>query len=180
MNFTVQGKKATQAVARLIEKSGGPSDYLRISKLVYLSDRESILKRGIPIVGGEYFSMRMGPVISQIMDFVHSRNAPGWKSTISIRHGNEIRLERIPDSDALSKSEMDILDSTVRQHLNKTTDELVHWCHLNCPEYEKVTGQGRKPITVESILKSEGRSASKIKAIVEEAEHLEEMDRLFA
>lgn len=180
MNFVLQDKKATQAVARLIERSCGPIHYLRLVKLIYLADRESILKRGIAIVGGKYYSMRMGPVISEVMHLVHTRNAPGWKSTISCRYGNEIRLERIPATDALSKSEMDILDATVKKHQDKTTEELVEWCHLNCPEYEKVVGQDRKPISVESILKSQGSTPTKIKAIAERAEHLEEMDTLLA
>ena len=46
MNFPVNGEKAVQAAARLIEQSGHPIDYLRLCKLAYLADRRSILVRG--------------------------------------------------------------------------------------------------------------------------------------
>lgn len=180
MNFPIQGKKATQAVARLIEKSGGPIDYLRLAKLVYLADRESIHARGIPIVGGHYFSMNKGPTIGEIMNFVGSRNAPGWKTTISPRFGNEIRLQGKPTYEALSESEVSILDATVQSHSMRTTDELVEWCHKNCPEYEEVPVRSRKTITVESILKAAGKSPKKIQALIQEAQSLAKLDEMLA
>jgi hypothetical protein len=178
VNFRNQAKKSTQAVARLIEKSGGPIDYLRLVKLIYLADRESIISRGVPIVGGRYHSMKKGPTISEIMDFVGTRGAPDWKKTISPRFGNELRLLSVPDYGAISKSEMEILDRTVAEHLNKTTEELVEWCHKNCPEYEDVSSGQRKPIAVESILKGARKSAKQIQKLVQEAKEVEEMDEL--
>jgi hypothetical protein len=179
VNFPNHAKKSTQAVARLIEKSGGPIDYLRISKLIYLADRQSILERGIPIVGGRYFSMRKGPTISEVMNFVNRRSAPQWKETISPRFGNEVRLiSKAPEYGSLSESEFEILDKTVVAHSRRTTDELVDWCHKNCPEYEDVPPSQRKPIEVESILKGANRSANKIQKVIQEAKELEELDAL--
>lgn len=180
MNFPNQGKKATQAVARLIEKSGAPIDYLRLSKLVYLADRESILRRGVPIVGGHYFSMRKGPTIGEVMDFVNRRNAPQWKEMISPRFVNEIRLLGKAEYGALSQSELNILDSVVAQHSQSTTEELVEWCHQNCPEYEQVPPGKRKPIEVESILKGAKKGKRQIQKILQEAAEIEEMDELLA
>jgi uncharacterized phage-associated protein len=180
VNFPNHGKKATQAVARLIEKSGGPIDYLRVSKLIYLADRASIIKRGVPIVGGQYFSMRQGPVISEVMNFVNRQNAPGWKSTISARYGHELRLLCPPSSGALSESELAILDCVVAEHSKRTTEELVQWCHENCPEYERVTGSSRRPIAVESILKAVGKTQRQIKKLVDEALDVQELDRMLA
>jgi len=178
VNFPNQGKKATQAVARLIQSSGGPIDYLRVIKLIYLADRESLRKRGVPIVGGQYYSMRKGPVISEVMNFVGKRNAPGWKEMISPRYGNEIRLQGKPSFEALSQSEIDILDEVVEFHSSRTTEELVSWCHKHCAEYEKVALDGRKPITIESILRAVGKSQKAINNIVQEAKSLIELDRL--
>jgi hypothetical protein len=178
MNFPVNKKKATQAAARIIEKSGGPIDYLRLMKLVYLSDRESILRRGIPIVGGHYFSMRKGPTIGEVMDFVNQRNAEQWAETISPLFGYEIRLQTCPKSESLSKSEMEILDLTVAQHACRTTDELVKWCHDNCEEYENVAPTRRKPIEVEAILQAGGKSPKTIQKVLENAREIEEMNAL--
>jgi uncharacterized phage-associated protein len=180
VNFPNQAQKTTQAVARLIEKSGSPVDYLRLAKLIYLADKESIVARGIPIVGGQYFSMRKGPTISEVMDFVNRRNAPGWKETISPRMGNEIRLQRTASYSSLSQSELNILDSVAAAHLRRTTDELVNWCHENCPEYEDVPKSKRKPISVESILKGAGKGAKQIEKLLREASEIEEMENLLA
>src|SRR6266571_1576771 len=97
MNFPIDGKKATEAVARLLEKSGGEADYLRIVKLVYLADRDSIIRRGVPIVGGSYFSMRCGPAVGEVMNFANrERHAPEWETYISARKGNALVLKQTP------------------------------------------------------------------------------------
>jgi len=180
VNFKNQGIKSTQAVARLINQSGGPIDYLRLSKLVYLAERQSIISRGVPIVGGHYFSMKKGPTIGEIMDYVHNQKAPQWKETISPRHGNEVRLESAGLSfSALSQSEIEILDSTVAAHVGRTTDELVEWCHLNCPEYEEVKS-GRRPIQAEKILIVAAKSQKCVQHFVANAKESEELEALLA
>ena len=180
MNFPIDAKKATHAVARLIEKSGGSADYLRVAKLIYLADRKSLLARGIPIVGGHYFSMKRGPTIGEIMDFVQRQNAPDWKATISPRHDNTLRLKALPDFGALSEAEMEILDGIVKEHEGKSTGQLVDWCHTHCKEYEDVPTGKRKDISVESILRAEKRDERKISRVVREAESLAKLDALLA
>jgi hypothetical protein len=180
MHFRNEAKKSTQAIARLISKSGGSADYLRISKLIYLADRKSIECRGIPIVGGKYLSMEKGPTISEIMDFVAQRNAPDWKRVISPRHGNTIEVQESPSYGALSPSELEMLDSVVKVHAERSTEELVNWCHINCAEYENVPPNSRKPILVESILGATNKTPAQIEKIVKEAKALEELDALLA
>ncbi len=177
MHFPNDQRKATDAVARLIQKSGAV-DYLRISKLIYLADRISILTRGIPIVGGQYFSMKKGPVISEIMDAVNQRTAPKWKEVISPRRGNILTLLRPPDLDSLTADEIAILDRVVEEHFNRSTDDLVQWCHDNCGEYETVIWSKRKPIQVETILEVEGKSKEHIEKISSRAKELEELQEL--
>jgi len=179
MNLPNNAKKSTQAVARLIETSGGPIDYLRIAKLVYLADRESIFARGVPIVGGHYYSMRLGPTIGEVMTFVNTGRAPHWKETIKPRIGNKVGLRGKPQYNALSESELAILDSVVNYHSTRTTEELVEWCHVNCPEFQQVD-QGRKPIEIEAILKSFKKSAKQIQKFIQGVEEITEMDKLLA
>ena len=180
MNFSIDAKKATHAVARLIEKSGGSADYLRVAKLIYLADRNSLLARGIPIVGGHYYSMKMGPTIGEVMDFVHQQDAPGWRTAISPRHGNTLKLKSLPDFGALSETEMEILDRVVKEHAGQTTEQLVIWCHQHCKEYEEVSARQRKDISVESILRAEKRDERRISKVVREAESLAKLDALLA
>jgi uncharacterized phage-associated protein len=178
VNFPANDRKATDAVARLIEKSGADVDYLRISKLIYLADRKSIVLRGAPIVGGKYYSMRKGPVISEVMNFVKRRDAPGWKQIISPLHGHALNLLQKPQYESLTRAEIEILDAVVLEHFNRSTDDLVDWCHSNCPEYEEVHFLRRKPINITSILKSEGKSEAQIDKIATRAEELSEFQEL--
>jgi uncharacterized phage-associated protein len=178
MNCKIDPRKATQVAARLIQKSGGTVEYLRLVKLAYLADRESLVKRGIPILGGRYFSMRKGPSVSELMNFVNRQNAPGWKETISRRVGNELKLKHSPDFDLLSEREIEILDSIVAKHSSLTTDELVLWCHDNCPEVEKVAFFARREISIEKILSSEHIPDQQATEVVSELESLEKLDAI--
>jgi uncharacterized phage-associated protein len=166
-------------VARILQRSGGKTSYLRLVKLVYLADRESIVKRGIPIAGGSYFLMRKGPVIGEIMNFAKQRNAPNWRETISVRRGHEIALKTIPTFHLLSPRELQIVDEVVAQHAHQDVDELVQWCHDNCPEVENVTA-GRREISIEQILSAERLSPDRIQTTVKDLESLEGLTSLFA
>lgn len=180
MNFPINDTKATEAVARLLEKSGGKADYLRIVKLVYLADRDSIIRRGVPIVGGTYFSMRCGPAVSEVMNFANlERHAPQWETYISARQGNTLVLKKAPGYENLSQSELDILDGVVEEHASRETWALVKWCHVYCREYERVFW-GRKGIQVESILRAGGKTADKIHQVVSEAADRAELNALLA
>jgi uncharacterized phage-associated protein len=179
MNFGVQSIKATQSVARLIEQSGGEIDYLRLVKLVYLADRKSIVKRGVPIIGGQYLSMKLGPTISEVMDFVGMRNAPGWKTQISPRYGNTLKLNAPAVVDELAPAEIQILDSVVKEYAELNTDGLVAWCHDHCPEYEDLAS-GRRPISVEAILGAAGKDEEQIEKLVKEADSLARLEAAFA
>jgi hypothetical protein len=75
---------------------------------------------------------------------------------------------------------MEILDQVVQEHAQRTTDELVDWCHKKCAEYEIVEGRRRKPITVERILQAGMKSEDAIQKVIESANELEEMDKLLA
>jgi hypothetical protein len=177
VNCRINPQKATQAAARLIQASGGSTEYLRLIKLAYLADRESIIKRGVPIFGGTYFVMRKGPAISELMDFAKARNAPDWKGLISPRFGHLMKLESTPSFDLLSETEVEILDSTVVAHSNQTTDELVHWCHDNCPEVEKIIF-GRREISIEKILSSGHVPEEQAAEVVSELRSMEKLGAL--
>jgi len=65
MNFRFTIAKATEAACLLLEKSGGQINIMKLVKLMYLLDRFSLDRRGVPVTGGDYLSMRNGPVTSE-------------------------------------------------------------------------------------------------------------------
>jgi hypothetical protein len=178
VNCKIDARKATEVAARLIQRSGGKVEYLRLIKLAYLADRTSLLKRGIPILGGKYFNMRKGPSISELMDFVNQQNAPNWRELISRRMGNDVELKNSPVFNFLSEREIEVLDAVVAQHASKTTDELVHWCHEHCPELKKVPFFRRREISIEEILSSEHVPQEQATEVVSELKSLERLGAL--
>jgi len=180
MNFPVNPQKATEAYCRLLEQEGGRADHLRLAKLIYVADRKSLIERGIPIVGGTYYSMAKGPMISETTNFALRQNAPGWKEHISVRYGNEIKLLKPTKISSLSDSEIQILDSVVEDHRERTTEELVEWCHKNCPEYKEVAPHKRLPISVEKLLAAGKKSERQIAAVVNRASADLELTSLLA
>jgi hypothetical protein len=62
VNFRFDTAKATEVACPFLEMAGGRLNIMKLAKLIYLLDRVSLDRRGIPVVGGDYLSMRNGPV----------------------------------------------------------------------------------------------------------------------
>ncbi|MSU62857.1 MAG: DUF4065 domain-containing protein, partial [Pedosphaera sp.] len=67
MNFSFNIRKATEVATQFLQRGGGTINTMKLVKLIYLLDRLSLDRRGIPVVGGDYLSMRNGPVVSEVL-----------------------------------------------------------------------------------------------------------------
>src|SRR6266480_2169456 len=77
--------KAAQAASVLLKEEGGRMSRLRLLKLLYIADRESIAETLRPITGDEVVAMDHGPVLSMTYRFICRRQAPGtaiWETYI--------------------------------------------------------------------------------------------------
>src|SRR5438067_463421 len=97
MDFPFDIGKATQAACYLLQKQGGQMNVMKLVKLLYLLDRLSLERRGVPVLGGAYFSMKNGPVPADVLDLINSGRLYGekdtsWEDHISDREGHEVRL----------------------------------------------------------------------------------------
>ena len=114
IRFTFDERKATAAAACLLELAGGRMEYLRLIKLLYYADRESLDTLGRPISGDQYVSMRHGPVLSRVYDLVKcvifGPPLPGpWAEYIAGAGRYDVQLKRAPDLGPLSEAEIAIL-----------------------------------------------------------------------
>ncbi len=183
MNFRFDARKATQVAAALIQREGGELNIMKLVKLLYLLDRLSLARRGIPVLGGDYFSLKNGPVTSEALDLINAGTLHGfatdWADFISDRADHGIALKANPGTDRLAESELAMIAELYTEHGRKTPFELVEWCHRNCPEWRPVT-QGRHEIRVEDILEAVGKPRSYIERIVMEEAELRQLDALLA
>src|SRR5271165_3867009 len=137
VSFPFDPDKATEVAARFIQLEGGLINVLKLVKLIYLLERESIEKRGIPVVGGVYFSMKNGPVTSEILDLINSGQLwncqTSWANFIAPR-GPDYAVELInePGTDHLSIWEQELIAALYRHFGQLDQWELSQWCHENC------------------------------------------------
>jgi hypothetical protein len=169
MHFHYNPLKATQAAAFLVRLNGGRMDMWRMLKLLYLSDRESLIKRGTPITGDELSSMPWGPTPSRIYDNTKVNRTPlgkdeVWKEflTENERGTNEIGLVKEDFStDRLSRFELGVIEETFRQFAAMSMPELSRYVH-QLPEYQDPKGSSYE-IDPETILKHAGWSDEEVR-----------------
>src|SRR5579864_4403328 len=87
MKLLFNETKATQAAAQLLRLRGGRMSYVKLVKLLYLADREALIRWGRPITTDHYVSMDEGPVVARIYDLIRNEPSPNsvkiWGKFIS-------------------------------------------------------------------------------------------------
>ena len=157
---------------------------MKLMKLIYLLDRLSLDRRGIPVAGGDYLSMRNGPVTSEMLDLINCGRLEGdldtrWEQCVSDRRDHEIQLEKMPKREHLSDAEIVLLDEIWAEHGNKDQWQLVEWCHAHCAEWTPIT-RGFAPIAVERIGMALGKAPEQIRRLTQETAELNLLDQIFA
>jgi len=163
--------KTTQAAARLLKLRGGRMSYMKLIKLLYLVDREALLRWGRPLTGDRYVSMDKGPVVSGTLDLINEGDAKRiWSEYISAPEGYEVSLLRDAPADELSAAEEELIEEIFRLHGHKSRWELVDLMH-SLPEWENPNGSAI-PIEYHDILIRSGKTELEARAIEEELESL--------
>ncbi|OLE54435.1 MAG: hypothetical protein AUG51_08470 [Acidobacteria bacterium 13_1_20CM_3_53_8] len=170
----------------LLRMSGGTMYYLKLMKLMYLIDREGLLRWGRSITNDAYVSMDNGCVLSQTLDLIkyESLGASYWKRFIvTISKHKKVELIAEPETDELSRAEVNLireqyekfqemfgqLGEDDRWALADYTHDLPEWTH---PEGSSI------PITYKEVLKLEGKTDEEINEILEELEEIASFESL--
>jgi uncharacterized phage-associated protein len=174
MGLRFNEAKATQAAACLLKLRGGQMSYLKLIKLLYLADREALLRWDRPISTDRYVSMDNGPVLSRVLNLIsgsYESTTGIWSKYISEPIGHDVRLQTEDFStDELSSAEEDLLHEIFKQHGHKNRWALVRYVHT-LKEWQDPNGSAI-PISYGDILKAENRSPQDIAAIEEELQSL--------
>jgi uncharacterized phage-associated protein len=172
MRFPFNQMKAAQAAAYLLAKHNDWLDYLKLIKLLYLADRDSLVKRGKPITGARMVSMPYGPVLSEVLNLInlgrrYEEECP-WLEYISPPENYGVRRVSVDiEYDRLSEHECHILDKINATFGRMNKWSLVDWTH-ELPEWQDPRGSSL-PIDPADILRAEGRSEADIQRIAEGA-----------
>jgi len=181
-------EKVTQMAAYLLLKHGGRMAYLKLMKLLYLSNRRSIIERGRMMGEDALFSMKHGPVMSNTLDLIRHKHRKGGKYWYSLlkTDGNDLVFRHDPREvdidevlDRLSRSDLKILDDVYAKFGHMNRFELRDMTHLKeyCPEWEEA-GNSNRPIDLKSILIYEGKSEEEANNIIRHMRESEELMEL--
>jgi uncharacterized phage-associated protein len=143
--------------------------------LLYIVDREALLRWGRPVTTDQYVSMDKGPVVSKIYDLITEDPVPGeptvWYSLISTPENFEVSLlQDPPPSEELSLAEERLIDEMFSQLGAKSRWELVEITHA-LPEWKNPEGSA-SPLHYEDILRAANRPPEEINEILRELEAL--------
>jgi uncharacterized phage-associated protein len=165
-------EKATQLAALLLKMRGGKMHYLKLIKLMYLIDREALLRWGRPVTFDNFVSMDNGTVLSQTYDLIMGGNRLGvdevWRRFISAPQGYEIALENVPEFDELSKAEVELVEAVFEKFGRMSRWDLVAFTHT-LPEWTDPKGSSL-PIDYKEVLKAGEKSEQEIFEILSDLE----------
>ncbi|AGO56576.1 hypothetical protein SOD_c36180 [Serratia plymuthica 4Rx13] len=171
-------KKVAQMAAYLLLKSDGRMAYLKLMKLLYLSDRDYLIKYGELMSGDKLYSMRFGPILSETLDLIKNVNKVGgddWEKFI-IRDDKDVHLNpRLggafdweEELGELSRADVKTLDGVFDNYGHYYKFDLANLTHLKeiCPEWRN-PGRSRLPIFKRDILLYSGKSEREADNILE-------------
>ena len=173
MRFVFDEGKAAQAASHLIRRNGGRINYMVLIKLLYLTDRRSLLETGYSLTGDRMVSMPHGPVLSRIYDRINMgdpvRDGTEWYQLLTEPTHYEVGLRVLePPADRLSRYDLRILDEVFDQFGGMDKWALRDYTHT-LPEWVDPRGSS-SPIEPEAILRAEGKDPEEIEDVVAEAE----------
>lgn len=175
MQLRFNEAKTTQAAARFLRLAGGRMNYMKLIKLLYLADRGALLKWGRPISGDRYFSMKLGPVLSEVHDLITEVPLPGndtcWTRYIAPLSNYEVELKAEPGNDELSGAEEKLIEEIFAAYGRYEPFELVEMLHKTLPEWKETTS-GRVPLGYRDILEAAGKPGEEIEEIESELDSL--------
>ena len=152
---------------------------MRLIKLLYIADRNSLRETGRSITGDRVVAMRRGPVLSRVLNLIKDQDirSAEWRSFVET-DGYHVRLVNDPGNGELCPYEIDTLHAVWEQYRSKDEWDMVEETH-NFPEWAKNDpGLSSKPIPLSDILEAIGRSAD-IERIEREARQAASFDELF-
>lgn len=161
-----QERRATQVAARLLTKEGGAIDILKLVKLVYLVDRESLIQFGRPVTFDRFYSMPHGPVVSSTLDCINATDevdAPYWLRHISQRDGNAVRLVTDPGTDELSPATESLIEEVYAGWGRYSGWQLRNKTH-ELPEWRDPGESKRTPLKYRDVLEAAGWPKEDIEA----------------
>ena len=178
-------RRVAQMAAYLLDHARTRMKYLKLMKLLYLADRESMKRHGHPISGDRYVSMDHGPVLSNTLNLINGAvkfQEHGWDYWIADKADYAVSLKRKATREALdelSDADIDVLRNVFAKFGKVNQWDLVKYMHRYCREWENPNGSSI-PISYEEVFRALGRTPAEAKKLGARVEQQRNIDKLFA
>ena len=173
--------KTIQAAAVLLKTTDGKRmSRLRLVKLLYIADRESIAETEVPITGDSVVAMKHGPVLSQTYNLIKGETfaAHDWERYFR-SSGQDVELEVDPGFERLSRYDIRKLRTVAERFRDENEWDIVEHTH-QFPEWLENYVEGTsRPISATDVLEALGMSED-APEILAEAKSRRQVDRALA
>ncbi|MBI5709757.1 MAG: SocA family protein [Candidatus Eisenbacteria bacterium] len=182
IRFTFDERKATAAAAVFLVEHGGRMPYMKLVKLLYMAERESLRRHGRPVFGDKYFSLPLGPVVSTVLDLIKREADPFdehrnvWSAHVQ-RQGWDVALATQPDLGCLSDAELEMLREIASVFRALDQWQLSDLTHA-LPEFRDPSGS-HLPISPEDILRALSKTDEEVEEVREDAIERKHFDSIF-
>ncbi len=154
--------RASQMAAYFLLQRGGRMSYLKLIKLLYLTEREYLRLYGITITGDKMVSMPHGPVLSQTYDIIGSgsQSEGGWNYWVKDEDNYEVSLTRDFERDDLEEindAAIEVMEGIFREFGHMSRWEIRDYTHDHCAEYDDPEGSSI-PIKLRDLFIAVGKT----------------------
>ena len=155
---------------------------LKLMKLMYLADRQSMKECGFSISDDRFVSMTHGPVLSGTLNLINGyfKHQQDWDELIDDRADHRVKLRRPlkeADRELLSPADCDVIDGIWQQFGGMDPWQIRDYTHQNCPEWQDPDGSSM-PIDERDIFVALGvpeDQAKQLAAQIADQRHFHEM-----
>jgi len=148
------------------------SDFHKIFKILYFSDREHLVKYGRTITGDTYTAMKDGPVPSNTYDIFKSVRGNGYfkddgtfSQYFSVIDWDIIKPKKKSDIDELSKTDLYYINESIDKYGKMSWDEIREKSH----DYAWRNTAGNRNINFEDIVLEAGGDDEYIAYLTEQS-----------
>ncbi len=149
-NLLYDELKSAQTVGVILSLNGGKENLLKLIKLLYAIERESINRSLCPFTYDKLVSMPHGQVVSKTYDHIKSSSPTGiWGDcfkTVPEGRGKTVFLLKECGTSRLSKADINLIEEIYQNNVKKSPEDLESEHHNPeiTPEYVNPNGSSIK------------------------------------
>lgn len=173
-------EKAAHVAAYFALKEGGSINVLKVSKLLYLSEREFMTRYDEPMFYDRLVSMPDGPCTSITLNLINGNVADkSWPDLVK-RENYSVNISKeinnASDLDRLSRADIEVLDLLWAKFGHMDQWQIRDWTHVkeNVPEWQDPHGSSNSIPYVRVYSALNKADPAHLSALVQERRHVAE------